>query len=247
MTHLFLDIETLPTDRADVREYIAATIKPPGNISKAETIAKWMIESKPEAVEEAIGKTGLDGSFGRVCVIGWAFDNNPVQAVHAADDEPYVLKEFASWMNTNPLSTTVVGHNVSSFDLRFLTQRFIVNGIRPPMVIHRAAMAKPWDMDKVFDTMSQWNPERDKRVSLDKLCFALGIPTPKTDLDGSKVAAYVAAGRIDEVVAYCKRDVEAVRLVHARMTFQEAPAITPMDPVQQPQAVAAVQPETIDF
>lgn len=247
MTHLFLDIETLPTARADVREYIAATVKPPGNISKAETIAKWMAESKPEAVEEAIAKTGLDGSFGRVCVIGWAFDNAPVSVVHSADDEPYVLEEFAHWMNTNPLSTTVVGHNVSSFDLRFLTQRFIVNGIRPPMVIHRAAMAKSWDIDKVFDTMTQWNPDKDKRVSLDKLCFALGIPTPKTDLDGSKVAAYVAAGRIDEVVAYCRRDVEAVRQVHARMTFQEAPAITPLEPAEQVDTGTVCPPEAIEF
>lgn len=247
MTHLFLDIETLPTSRADVRDYIAAAVKPPGNISKAETIAKWMAESKPEAVEEAIARTGLDGSFGRVCVIGWAFDNAPVSVVHAADDESYVLQEFAHWMDKNPLSTTVVGHNVSSFDLRFLVQRFIVNGIRPPMVIHRAAMAKSWEADKVFDTMVQWNPDKDKRVSLDKLCFALGIPTPKTDLDGSKVAAYVAAGRIDDVVAYCRRDVEAVRLVHARMTFQEAPAITPLEPVEQPQAEPALPTEAIEF
>lgn len=70
MATLFLDIETLPADRHDVRNYIAATVKPPGNISKAETIAKWEAESKPGAIAEAIDKTSFDGAFGRVCCIG---------------------------------------------------------------------------------------------------------------------------------------------------------------------------------
>jgi hypothetical protein len=220
--NLYLDIETLPTDRADVREYIAASVTHPGNISKAETIAKWNEESRPAAVEEAVAKTGLDGSFGRVCVIGWALGDSGVTAIHSADDEPLILQEFAHWLDGIPLTeqytTCVIGHNVSVFDLRFLTQRFIVNGVKPPLVIQRAAQAKPWEAEKVFDTMVQWAGVGN-RISLEKLCLALSIPTPKTDLDGSKVAAYVAAGRIEEVAAYCVGDVEATRAAHRRMTF----------------------------
>jgi predicted PolB exonuclease-like 3'-5' exonuclease len=52
------------------------------------------------------------------------------------------------------------------------------------------------------------------------LCLALSIPTPKGDLDGSKVWQYVQDGRHEEVAAYCRRDVEATRQVHRRMTFQ---------------------------
>lgn len=220
--NLYLDIETLPTDRADVREYIAATVSPPGNISKAETIAKWNEESRPAAVEEAVAKTGLDGSFGRVCVIGWAFDDAGVSTVSSADDEALVLQEFAHAMNTVQLTehytTCVIGHNVSSFDLRFLTQRFIVNGIKPPLLIQRAAQAKPWEADKVFDTMVQWAGVGN-RISLEKLCLALSIPSPKSDITGATVAAAVAAGRINDVAVYCAGDVEATRAVHRRMTF----------------------------
>lgn len=222
--NLYLDIETIPTAREDVRQYIAATVKPPGNISKAETIAKWIAESKAEAVEEAIEKTGLDGSFGRVCVIGWAHGDEAVQTALSDKNEIFVLNEFARHMNGTLLTAqydqTVVGHNVSAFDLRFLLQRFIVNGIKPPLVIQRAAQAKPWEMDKVFDTMVQWAGVGN-RISLDKLCLALDIESPKGDMDGSKVAAYVAAGRIAEVAAYCQRDIEATRAVHRRMTFAE--------------------------
>ena len=38
--NLYLDIETIQTDRPEVREFIAASVTHPGNISKAETIAK---------------------------------------------------------------------------------------------------------------------------------------------------------------------------------------------------------------
>lgn len=222
MTYLYLDIETLPTDREDVREYIAASVTHPGNISKAETIAKWNEESRPAAVEEAVSKTGLDGSFGRVCVIGWAFEDAGVTTALSADNEAYVLNAFAGAMSAVPLTehytTCVVGHNVSSFDLRFLTQRFIVHGIKPPLLIQRAAQAKPWEADKVFDTMVQW-AGMGNRISLEKLCLALSIPTSKGDITGATVAAAVAAGRIEAVARYCEGDVAATRSLHRRMTF----------------------------
>jgi hypothetical protein len=222
MQHLFIDIETLPTNRQDVRDLIASKIAPPGNISKAETVAKWMEESKPAAIEEAVAKTSLDGTFGRVCVIGWAVDGSAALAVSNATDERDVLVRFSHQMesvNTNPFETCVVGHNVASFDLRFLVQRYIVHGIKPPAVIARAAQAKPWEAEKVFDTMTQWAGVGN-RVSLEKLCIALGIDSPKTDIDGSKVAQYVADGRIAEVAEYCAGDVIATRRVWERMTFR---------------------------
>jgi 3'-5' exonuclease len=219
--NLFLDIETIPSNRADVREYIAATVCPPAQMKKADTIKAWEENDKPAAIEEAVAKTGLDGSFGRVCCIGWAWDDEPVKSVHDAEDEAKLLRLFAESLRVDPserFTVAVVGHNVASFDLRFLVQRHIVNGIRPPMVIARAAQAKPWEIEKVYDTMVQW-VGASNRVGLDKLCLALGVPSPKGDLDGSKVWQYVQDGRIEEVAAYCRKDVEATRAVWRRMTF----------------------------
>ncbi len=223
MPIIHLDIETVPTDRADVREYIAATVTHPGNISKAETIAKWNEESRPAAIEEAVSRTGLDGAFGRVCVIGVAIDDGEVVTFSDAEYERNLLDGLSHYLNVEiPASefftTTVVGFNVSSFDLRFLAQRYIVNGLRMPMVLARAAQAKPWESDKVFDCMVQWAGV-GQRVSLDKLCLALSIPSPKGEMDGSQVGEYVATGRIGEVADYCRRDVEATREVYKRMTF----------------------------
>jgi hypothetical protein len=45
-------------------------------------------------------------------------------------------------------------------------------------------------------------------VSLDSLAKALGIPSPKENLDGSKVYPYYRAGKLTEIYEYYKRDVD---------------------------------------
>ena len=56
-------------------------------------------------------------------------------------------------------------------------------------------------------------------MRLDVLANALKIPSPKIEMDGSKVYDYYKAGRLDEIHKYCKGDVETVRKVYHLMTF----------------------------
>lgn len=222
MANIYLDIETLPTTDAGIIADIAAGIKPPGNLKKAETIEAWERDEKPGAVLEAVKKTALDGTFGRICCIGFAVDDDAADVRHG--DEAETITAFFAWLieaarissYSESRQAIIVGHNILSFDLRFLWQRCVVNGIRPPAFI--PFNAKPWD-GKVFDTMTAWNPSREKSISLDKLCRALGVPSSKGDLDGSKVAEYWHAGRHQEVADYCMADVEAVRQCHKQMVF----------------------------
>jgi hypothetical protein len=223
-TIIFLDIETIPTQRKDVRDYIASTVTHPGNIKKAESIAAWNENEKPAAVEEAIDKTSFDGAFGQVVCIGFDLSDNGEPATVFGLDEAAVLRNFnralAGILDPADLfTTTIVGHNVSAFDLRFLVQRYMVNGIRPHTVIARAAQAKPWESDKVYDTMIQFAGVGN-RISLDKLCMALGLPG-KDGITGADVWPMVQAGKLQEVADYCARDVRKTRAVFRRMTFAE--------------------------
>jgi hypothetical protein len=218
--NLYIDLETLPTDRTDVIESLKSSIKAPGQFKKPESIAAWFEENLLSEIDAAHRKTALDGAFGRVCVIGFAIDDGPVKTL--SGDEKEVLETFAEVLATGDFDryqTKVVGHHVAGFDLRFLVQRYIVNSIRVPSVIRYAADAKPWEQDKVFDTMVQWAGVGN-RISLDKLCMALSIPTPKGELTGANVYDYFLDGRISEIEEYCMRDVEATRQVYKRMTFQ---------------------------
>lgn len=252
--HLTIDIETLPAQRPDVlaeiREgkqfQLAAdieAIRAPGNYKDADKIAAWLSnegQQKAQALRDAFDadvdaayrKTGLDGAYGQICVIGFAVDNGKPQTVWSPDwqspaCESELLEDFYIALGdmispSAERSITVVGHNVASFDLRFMVQRSIVRGIRPHGVISRAAQAKPWESDKVFDTMVQWAGVGN-RISLDKLCKALGIQSPKGDITGATVWDAVQAGRIAEVADYCAGDVLATREVHRRLTFRTVP------------------------
>lgn len=244
MTNLYIDIETIPAQRPEVLAEIKATkeaelaesiaaVKPPGTYKKQETIDEWVKTEQPKVIQAlrdaceadidaTYRKTSFDGAFGNVCVIGWVFDDDEPRTVSNILDEKDLLLEFRAEIGAtkfNLFESCVIGHNVAAFDLRFLMQRHIVHGVKPHPVIVRGAQAKPWESDKVFDTMIQWAGVGN-RVSLDKLCKALKIPTPKGEIDGSKVWDFVQQGRLDEVAAYCRRDVEATRLAHKAMTFQ---------------------------
>lgn len=251
---LTVDIETVPAQLPEVLEEIRAdkqaaldlaiaSIRPPGSYKKQETIDQWLAEEAPkqvhalrdsfaDEVEAAYRKTSLNGAYGQICVIGLAVDDAPAFTLCLGREwanEENLLSDFEDCLNSiipskELYTTTVLGHNVCGFDLRFLMQRHIVHGIKPHPVILRAAQAKPWEDDKVFDTMTQWAGVGN-RIKLDKLCRVLGIKSPKGAIDGSKVWDAVQDGRIDEVSAYCARDVEATRDVYRRLTFKPVEVI----------------------
>jgi len=51
--YVWLDIETIPGQASWIREYLLAGLKPPGNISKQETIDKWWAEKSHDALDQA--------------------------------------------------------------------------------------------------------------------------------------------------------------------------------------------------
>jgi hypothetical protein len=220
---LTFDLETLPANDPQIIADIHATIKPPGNLKKAETIEAWWKDEGDKAKADAVSKTALDGTFGRICCIGFAFNDEPAQSL-IGGDEGYLISTFfakvkdAARVKTHQTSVmeqvTVIGHNITGFDLRFLWQRAVIHNI--PRLNVFPWKAKPWD-DRIIDTMLMWNSDNQKRISLDKLCKALGVNTSKGDLDGSKIAQVWADGRQEDIARYCEADVIATRECWLRM------------------------------
>ena len=98
MTTLYFDIETIPTDLPWVIEDLRANIRPPSNYSKPETIEKWMAENAESAFEEKLHATGLDGAYGQICCIAYAFDDESIQTIgtHLQLTERSILADFAA-------------------------------------------------------------------------------------------------------------------------------------------------------
>lgn len=234
---VYFDLETVPDMRPGAKEKFAATISPPANMSKPETIAKWEAEQRPAAIEKAWLKTSLDGGAGKVAVVGWAFDDQPTKSIYSDDWSSEAgeresiagfFTDVAQWMDANKsagnsVRPLVIGHNHIGFDMRFLFRRCVV--LRLPVPFWLPVNARPWDSDLAFDTMVAWAGPRDY-VRMDVICEALGIPTKGSefggdeDIDGSKVWDYVKTGRISTIARYCEGDVERTRLMHKRMIFE---------------------------
>ena len=110
----------------------------------------------------------------------------------------------------------VVAHS-ADFDVRMIWQCCVVLGVEFPD--WWPIDFNKYRTDQVIDTMSLW-AGAGNRVSLDKLCRALGI-AGKGDIDGAGVWAALRAGRYDEVVDYCGDDVERLRQVYQRLRRPE--------------------------
>ena len=135
MRTLIFDLESIPSQLPDIREELARNIEPPGNISKAETIAAWHAEKKPALIEEAYLKTSFDGGLGQVACIGFAIDDEPPVSFAVCelshDDERKIIQDFFCVITDAGL-VHYVGHNVIGFDFPFLWKRCMLLGIKPP-------------------------------------------------------------------------------------------------------------------
>ena len=211
MTTLFLDIETIPTDLDWVIEDLRSGIKPHATYKKPESIAEWMEANAEQALQDAIHATGLDGSIGRICCIGYAFDDEPVQTIgtHLKMTEYAMLRDLAADLK-NKRITKIVGHNIAGFDLPYIKKRSIIHGVK----INLPFNAKPWS-DEIFDTMLKWDAK--KFISMDKLARVLRIQG-KSNIDGSMVWDMYQRGEHQAIADYCEDDVRMVRDIYKRMT-----------------------------
>lgn len=247
---IYADTETIPTQRADIlaelteanhaeRDAELAKLAPPKNIKKAETIDAWMVNELPAkqdeirdkfdaALQETIHKTCLDGAFGHLAVISLALgDEAPLTLWDsnwdAAGYEAWLLNELERATKDrcrHHRGQTLIGHNIA-FDRNMIRQRGIVLGV--PVHPLWTKPVKPWENDLVCDTMIEWTGDPRNRISLDKLCKALGVDGKGTDLadgeyiDGSQVWDFIQRGEIAKVATYCGRDVERARNVYKLM------------------------------
>lgn len=233
MRSLTLKLKTIPTIDPGILAKIEASIRPPGNISKQDTIDAWNRDKRPAAVAEAIAATALDPAYGRICCIAWADELGPM-SLSAVDpytvrehgdslrdpdalrdfDEVALLRSFDINVMSYARSETperIVGHNLIDFDLRFLLVRSVILGVVLPDWL--PINPRPWDSN-VFDVMTTWAGLRDK-VSLDKLCGVLDIPGG--GLCGANTGAIWSAGEFESVERDCREDVVRIRDVFRRI------------------------------
>ncbi len=194
MKIFFLDIETVPTDQA---------LKDNGLLDQQIKLDE----------AELIKKLSLSAATAKIICLCYAVEPSLINSIEVLQgEETEIIKNF--WKLAADCNL-FVGHNVLDFDLRFIYQRSVIHQIKPSRDIPFTRFRNA----PIYDTMQEWSKWGREHVSLDNLSKALGIPSPKENLDGSKVYPYYRAGKLPEIVEYCKRDVDSVRQVYHRLTF----------------------------
>lgn len=211
MKTIVIDIETYKTTNPAHMAYLVSNVKASGTLKDPDKIAADIASKQTEVV----GKTSFDGAFGSIICIGAYIPETDefICQYNAGGDEKLVLEnfmEFLDGMIDGQASPQIVGHNVS-WDWRFIIHRCIVHGVKISDAFPRNDRS-----GHLSDTMTLWAGYRDT-VSLDKLCIALGVETPKGEMDGSKVGAAYEAGDHAGIMKYNKADCIATAAVFKKM------------------------------
>ena len=225
---LFIDIETVPQEcehcdlPADRRQLFF------------DKISKSVPENYDEA-EVYKQKAGILAEFGKVICIstGYLFTDasgNQFMKLKSIcnDDEKILLTNLIELVDKFAAAKPrfqFAGHNIREFDIPYLCRRMIINQIPLPkyLQIHGA---KPWEVTMV-DTMQWWKfGDYKNYTSLHLLANVLGVPTSKTDIDGSMVQeVYYKQTDLPRIVEYCQRDVVVVAQIVQR--FYNLPILQP--------------------
>jgi len=150
-----------------------------------------------------------------LCIsVGFLKDNNEFKIsnfnIKDNDDERMVLIKFRELLDKcYGMDYHICGNNIKGFDIPFLGKRYLINKLSPPKHFPRYD-TKPWDL-KIIDFKDIWTFGKFGGLfNTDLICSTMGIESPKGEMDGSKVYSKYYDNKIDDIIFYCNKDVEAL-------------------------------------
>ena len=220
---LFLDIETVP-------QYSSYDQLPEEWKRLWELKSAYLLKSREEETPESIyPRAGIYAEFGKIICIGCGVlsgigdERKMTIKSFFGDEEKTVLLSFCDMLKNWMAGDTkyLCAHNGKEFDFPYLCRRLIANNIPVPLPLQLAGK-KPWEVLHL-DTLELWKFGDFKSfTSLNLLAHTLGIPTPKDDIDGSKVwSVYWNEKNLQRIVQYCQKDVITVAQIYLKMNGEQ--------------------------
>jgi 3'-5' exonuclease len=198
----------------------------------------------PEAVTAAEFyplRAGVMAEFSKIICISLAYftrEHHLKMRVKSfyGDNEQSLLNDFLATVQKIESYNNkwcFAGHNIKEFDIPFICRRLLINNISIPRFLDFQNM-KPWETN-IVDTFQYWRFGDFKNyTSLKLLAFAMGVPSPKDDIDGSMVGELYWKGTPDErmvnmkhIANYCQKDVITTGNIILR--FKNMPVIPETD------------------
>ena len=216
---LFLDIETVP--QHDGHENLPEEWKTLWDLKASNLIRN----KENETPQSFYSRAGIYAEFGKIiCISCGVLQGNGgakklILKSFCGDDEKVLLIQFSEMLNKwcSDGNKSLCAHNGKEFDFPYLCRRLIINHLPIPDIL-KLSGKKPWDVPHL-DTMELWKfGDYKNYTSLNLLAYTLGIPTPKDDIDGSRVhEVYWKEKNMTRIVSYCQKDVITVAQIYLRM------------------------------
>jgi len=219
---LFLDIETVPA----IQDFNGLSpIMQKEWIRKVKNI-KLDADAIADPAQLFSERAGVFSEFAKVVCIcfgsfhlqedGWKLRLKSL----ANSEENILLKDFCEvitkFTKIHP-DLKFSGHNIKEFDIPFLCRRMIINGIGLPDCMQLSGK-KPWEVGHL-DTLEMWRfGDHKNYTTLSLLAEILGIPSPKSDIDGSMVAnVFYKENDLPRIAKYCLQDVITSAKVYLKL------------------------------
>lgn len=183
-----------------------------------------IVRSTPEGMSAAEFyplRAGVMAEFSKIICISIGYFNKEVNLrmrvkSFYGHDEKKILTDFITTINKIESINNkwcFAGHNIKEFDIPFICRRLLVNNFPIPRYLDFQNM-KPWETN-IIDTFQYWRFGDYKHyTSLKLLAAAMGIPSPKDDIDGSMVGELYWTGTEEQrtaalkrIAIYCQKDV----------------------------------------
>jgi hypothetical protein len=219
---LFIDIETVP----EMQDFSLLSDQMQSEWKRKAKFVKTGSDEIPDPGLLYGERAGIFSEFAKVVCIGFGSLGNHEDGwkmrlkALVNTSEKQLLTDFCDMVgrfSTHYKDMQFCGHNIKEFDMPFLCRRMVVNGIPLPPSL-QVAGKKPWEVTHI-DTMELWRFGDHKNfTSLSLLAAILGIPSPKTDLDGSMVAeVFWKDNDLARIGSYCLQDVFTSAKVYLRL------------------------------
>lgn len=219
---MFVDIETAPVQA----EWAHLSGEMQAEWARKARLIRYTGDEQPEPGAIFSERAGVYSEFARIVCIGFGNMYNSATGwklrlkTIAGEDEKQILQEFNKVVaRVAALQGDIrfCGHNIKEFDMPFICRRMVINGVPLPSSLQLSGK-KPWEVNHI-DTMELWKFGDIKHyTSLSLLAAILGIPSPKTDIDGSQVGdLFWKEKDIARISRYCMGDVLTTARVFLRL------------------------------
>ena len=169
---------------------------------------KW--DEKYEDINDAYcDNAGIVSTYGRIVCISFGYLANGQKHIRSfyGDDEKDIVNSFNDLLKKIELKTfNLCGFRILYFDIIWVLRKLLKYGIKPANIINLYGK-KPWDL-RVTDMSDDWKQKFAWANSFDEMAYELGLPSPKSNLNGSDVHKTYWNNEIDKIKEYCERDVD---------------------------------------